>query len=389
MNITIVGLGYVGLSCAALLAKQHHVRAIDILPEKVELVKRGQSPIADVEIEEFLSTDGHLINATSSPQEAYAGADYVIIATPTNFDVETNKFDTNSVENVIRQVVDYNKTATIVIKSTVPVGFTQEMNMRTNLNNIIFSPEFLREGKALFDNLYPSRIIVGDTSEVGMQFASILKNSSNKSQVDIRLTSSTEAEAIKLFSNTFLAMRVAFFNELDSFSVSRGLNTRNIIEGVCLDPRIGDGYNNPSFGYGGYCLPKDTRQLLANFDNVPQSLMQAIVASNRIRKDFISNDILRNNPKKIGVYRLVMKTGSDNYRFSSIQGIIKRIAAEDVEIIIYEPSLGSCDNFQGLKIENNLERFKAETDLIIANRPTAALDDVMHRVYTRDIFGNN
>lgn len=386
-KITVVGSGYVGLSMALLLSRKNDVTVLDISEERVQLLNSRKSTVKDNLAEELLSSNTQLhLQATTHSESALSSAEWIIIATPTDYDTETNYFNTKSVESVIEQAIQFNKTANIIIKSTIPVGFINNMRKQFNYNRIYFSPEFLREGKALYDNLYPSRIIVGDKSEIAAVFANILSDASELDNVPILLTSTQEAEAIKLFANTYLAMRVSFFNELDTYAIYHDLNAKEIIDGVCMDPRIGDFYNNPSFGYGGYCLPKDSKQLLANYKDVPNQLIQAIVDSNHTRKDVIAEQIYSLQPKRVGIYRLVMKAGSDNFRSSSIQGVMNRLQARQVDIIIYEPELVSA-NYYGIEVINDLEKFKAMSDIILSNRISPDLSDISHKVYTRDLYG--
>ena len=387
MNITVVGTGYVGLSLAVLLAQKNHVIALDIVPEKVALINNKKSPIRDEYIEKYLAEKQLDLHATTDAEEAYHGAEFVIIATPTNYDDERNFFDTSSVESTIEAARRNNPAATVVIKSTIPVGFTARLQKKYNTENIFFSPEFLREGKALYDNLYPSRIVVGSKTEEAKQFAALLKESALKEDVPVLHVGSTEAEAIKLFANTYLALRVSYFNELDTYAEMKGLNTKDIIDGICLDPRIGNFYNNPSFGYGGYCLPKDTKQLLANFEGVPENIIRAVVAANKTRISYIAETILKKNPKVVGVYRLVMKAGSDNFRQSSMIAVMAHLKSH-VKICIYEPMFSET-SFQGIEVEQDFEKFKQNSDVILANRMPAELADVKEKVYTRDLFGKD
>ena len=388
INITVVGSGYVGMSLSVLLAQHNDVTVLDIDAERVDKINNKQSTVADTEIELFLAEKSLSLTATLDKQAAYEGASFIIVATPTNYDANTNRFDTSSVDTVVEDALTLNLDALVVIKSTIPVGHTKSLQEKFGSGRVVFSPEFLREGQALKDNLYPSRIIVGSQCKAGLEFAGLLQQGAEKVDVDTLFIRSTEAEAVKLFANTYLAMRVSFFNELDSYSLTHELDTKSIINGVCLDERIGDGYNNPSFGYGGYCLPKDTKQLLANYEQVPQTLIEAIVSSNTTRKDFIANEILKTNPKVVGFYRLAMKEGSDNFRSSAIQGVMKRINAKGITVVVYEPSLDAIEFF-GSQVLKNLDQFKDQCDVIVANRRAENLIDVEDKLFSRDLFGSN
>lgn len=388
MKIAVAGTGYVGLSIATLLSQKNEVVALDIIPEKVEMINNRISPIKDKEIEEYLKNKNLNLRATLDYKEAFEGAEFIVISTPTNYDDVQNYFDTSSVEDIIKKVISMNIDTTMVVKSTIPVGFIKNMKEKYNIDNIMFSPEFLREGRALYDNLYPSRIIVGEKSERAEKFANLLKEGALKEDIIIKYMDSTEAEAVKLFANTYLALRVAYFNELDTYAETKGLNAKDIIEGVCLDPRIGNQYNNPSFGYGGYCLPKDTKQLLANYKDVPQNLIEAIVNANKTRKDFITDEILKTKPKTVGIYRLTMKAGSDNFRSSAIQDIIKNLRANNVNVVIYEPTLKQTE-FDGFEVISDIEKFKEMSSIILANRQEDILSDVKDKVYTRDLFSRD
>ena len=388
MKIAVAGTGYVGLSIACLLSQKHEVVALDVIKEKVDLINKGKSPIRDKEIEDFLANKKLDLRATLDYKEAFKGAKFIIISTPTNYDDETQHFDTSSVEDVIEKVISMNIDTTMVIKSTIPVGYVESVKAKYGIDNIIFSPEFLREGRALYDNLYPSRIIVGEKSKRAIEFANLLKEGALKEEIEVKFMNPTEAEAVKLFANTYLALRVSYFNELDTYAEIKGLNSKDIIDGICLDPRIGTYYNNPSFGYGGYCLPKDTKQLLANFDNVPQNLIRAIVRSNRTRKKHIAEMVMRKDPDVVGIYRLTMKAESDNFRYSAIQGVIESLKEEGVEIIIYEPTLKDTE-FAGCKVVKDFNKFSKKSDVIIANRYEDMLFDVKDKVYTRDLFSRD